>query len=98
MLVDDPNRLVRVRAAEFLGLIQEKDPMAALAVLLSQSVSPIEANEILNSIVLLRDGSPGYHVELTVGDLHSSVRDDKNVKRRLEYLTSSQARSGRNSR
>ncbi len=87
MLARDSNRLVRVRAAEFLALIQARDTMGELKQLLSRTDSPIEANEILNTIVLLRDGQPGYSCKIESGDLPPAVRDDKNVKRRLEYLT-----------
>jgi hypothetical protein len=56
-LASDPNRLVRVRAAEFLGLTQAADPLPIIFDVLDQTTDPIEANLILNTLVLLRDGT-----------------------------------------
>lgn len=54
---NDPNRLVRVRAAEFLGLAGAADPMPTIYSALDQCSDPIEANLILNTAVVLRDGA-----------------------------------------
>lgn len=62
MAASDPDPLVRTRAAEFLGLTGVVDPMPMLLEILDQSTDPIEANLILNSVVLLRDGS-GFKVD-----------------------------------
>ncbi|MDD2600377.1 MAG: sulfatase, partial [Kiritimatiellae bacterium] len=56
MAASDPDLLVRARAAEFLGLTNAADPIPMLLTVLDQSTDPIEANLILNSVVLLRDG------------------------------------------
>jgi arylsulfatase A-like enzyme len=53
----DPNGLVRVRAAEFLGLTGAADPMPFIYDVLDKTSDPIEANLILNSVVLLRDAA-----------------------------------------
>ncbi|MCB9082024.1 MAG: sulfatase-like hydrolase/transferase [Lewinellaceae bacterium] len=55
----DAENLVRVRAAEFLGLCQVQDPQPVLLDALKNAQSPTEANLILNTIVLLRD-SKGF--------------------------------------
>lgn len=57
---DDPERLVRVRAAEFLALIGAGDPHPVLARALQDAADPVEANLILNTVVMLRDGPAGY--------------------------------------
>ena len=54
---------------------------------LAESSSGIEAGLILNTLVLLRDGKPGYEFEISVNDLQPDVRANDVVKRRLEYLT-----------
>ena len=77
---------MRTRAAEFLGLAQEADPRPVIFEALAQSTSGVETNLILNSLVLLRDGQPGYAVEITSGNLTPSGRAFSDVKRRLEYL------------
>lgn len=53
----DPENLVRVRAAEFLGLIGAADPRPYVLDALADSASSTEANLILNSAVLLEDNS-----------------------------------------
>jgi arylsulfatase A-like enzyme len=82
----DPERLVRVRAAEFLGLIGAADPRATIVDVLKQTDSGIEATLILNTLVLLRDGKPGYKFVIHPADLKSAVRKYPLVQRRLEYL------------
>lgn len=83
---DDPNLLVRTRAAEFLGLTGAADPRPIILQALAQSESGVETNLILNSLVLLRDGKPGYAFEITGGNLTRTGRNSPEVKRRLEYL------------
>jgi arylsulfatase A-like enzyme len=57
MAATDANRLVRVRAAEYLGLTGIADPVPALLDALKDCRDPIEVNLILNTAVLLRDGA-----------------------------------------
>lgn len=60
MAASDSNLLVRTRAAEFLALTGQADPQEVLTDVLRKSTDPIEANLILNTVVLLRDAAPGY--------------------------------------
>ncbi|QDV22058.1 sulfatase-like hydrolase/transferase [Aureliella helgolandensis] len=83
---NDDNRLVRVRAAEFLGLIGVSDPQSVLLECLGQSKSPIEANLILNTVVLLRDGEPGYDFDISARNLLPQALESQEVQRRLAYL------------
>ena len=87
----DPELLVRVRAAEFLGLIEAADPRPTIMNCLKQTKSPTEALLILNSVVLLRDGKPGYKFIVSWNDI-PNVKQDKRgeVQRRLDYLELSQ--------
>ena len=82
----DVNLLVRTRAAEFLGLVGADDPRPVIMDVLAKSRSPIEANLVLNTLVLLRDGQPGYAFQITRDDLSPQVRESENVVRRLQYL------------
>ena len=59
----DPDNLVRVRAAEFLALIGNREPQKVILKALSQAKSRTEANLILNTLVLLRDAK-GYEFSL----------------------------------
>ncbi len=86
----DPERLVRVRAAEFLGLVQAADSNDTLMEALATATSGVEANLILNTLVLLRDGKPGYDLHVPGDFFKFSKKEMGNVSRRLEYLNRSQ--------
>ncbi len=79
--------LVKVRAAEFLGLIGKRDPQADILSALSNASSGIEAGLILNSLVLLKDCEPGYEFTVSKDLFRPGVANNDTVKRRLEYLT-----------
>jgi arylsulfatase A-like enzyme len=86
----DPEPLVRVRAAEFLGLIGAGDPRPLIAAALADARSAAEANLILNSAVMLEEGQPGYDFTVAEGVLPQewlqSGRGRGLVGQRLDYL------------
>ena len=82
----DSNGLVRVRAAEFLALIGVKNPRGTIREVLSECRSGIEACLILNSVVLLQDGEPGYEFSPNDFEMDSDVAEHPYVQRRLRYL------------
>lgn len=88
LAANDGELLVRVRAAEFLGLIGAADPRPTIMSCLEQTTSPVEANLMLNTLVLLRDGQPGYKFDISLDQL-KSLRDKQadGVQRRMEYLS-----------
>ena len=90
LAAEDAELLVRARAAEFLGLVGAADPQAVLRDVLLKSESAVEANLILNTAVLLRDGKPGYKFDFPrgkiVGDRAGSPQD-RYVKARLDYVS-----------
>ncbi len=79
----DPEPLVRVRAAEFLALIGAADSRPVLMDVLATANHPLEALLTLNTVVLLRDGKPGYKFNITQADIRTR---DALISRRLEYL------------
>lgn len=84
---DDSELLVRVRAAEFLGLIQAADPRPILLECLAKTSSGPEATLMLNTLVLLRDGEPGYKFELDPNLLNRLTgKNAGDVNRRMIYL------------
>jgi hypothetical protein len=90
LAAQDPELLVRVRAAEFLGLISAADPRPTILDCLARTTSPTEANLILNTLVLLRDGDPGYEFAITRDHMKGLGTDNTGyVERRMEYLGSS---------
>jgi hypothetical protein len=83
---NDPELLVRVRAAEFLGLLGVGDPRSTLMSALKKTQSGVEAALILNTLVVLRDGKPGYEFSVTAEDINPAARHSVQVQRRLDYL------------
>lgn len=86
LAASDSKLLVRVRAAEFLGLIGVQDPQEVVLDALAKSESGIEAGLIMNTLTLLRDIKPGYKFDVKPGLLNRAVMKNDVVKRRLEYL------------
>jgi arylsulfatase A-like enzyme len=89
LAASDPSNLVRVRAAEFLGLTGTCDPRDFITRALERSTDANEVGLILNSVVLLQDGKPGYAFDLNA--FFDSIRDTEKgrgevVIRRMEYL------------
>lgn len=82
----DSELLVRARAAEFLGLIGAGDPRPVILDALAKTTSGAEANLILNTLVLLQDGKPGYDFGLRADHINPAARTEALVQRRLEYL------------
>jgi arylsulfatase A-like enzyme len=89
LAANDPEALVRVRAAEFLALIGAQEPQPVITAALRASTDPIEANLILNTVVLLRDRQPGNAFTIDPAWFPAAWRADANLQlhRRIEYLT-----------
>ncbi len=77
------NRMVRLRAAEFLGLIGAEDPRPTLTGILNETESEDEALIAFQSVVLFNDFEPKYPFD--VKGLHMKATKGE-VPRRLEYL------------
>lgn len=91
LAASDPERLVRVRAAEFLGLVGADDPRPVILDALSRSPCGVEQGLILNTVVLLEDGKPGYDFDIRAEAIGNRATEPARnqtgyVARRLEYL------------
>ncbi len=91
LAASDPELLVRTRAAEFLGCIGAADPRPTIMEVLRTSTSGIEAALVMNTIVLLKDGPPGYTFTIDPGAIASETsparrHETEYVRRRLQYL------------
>jgi hypothetical protein len=93
MVENDDTRLVRIRAAEFLGLIGEEDPRKVFLKELEDCQSGLEACLILNSVVLLQDGEPNYQFPREAFKFKPAVAADGYVQRRLQYLVGDLSRN-----
>ncbi len=83
----DSEPLVRVRAAEFLAIVESKPPQAVITEVLAATESGVEAGLILNTLTLLQDGKPGFKFDISIDQLMPSVRSNDAVQRRFEYLS-----------
>lgn len=87
MAAADEERLVRVRAAEFLGLTGTADPRPVVMDVLRQTTDPVEANLILNTAALLQETNLGCRFDL--GEFHSAAwakNKTSLARNRLDYL------------
>lgn len=87
MATKDEENLVRVRAAEFLGLIQAENPASYLIDTLLNANNEMEAVIILNTIVLLQDFS-GYQIAVSPDLIPSQWQSNgqSNLTLRLDHL------------
>ena len=88
---DDAELLVRLRAAEFLGLIGAIKPQVVLTELLGQAATPVEATAVLNSMSLFHYLHPTWEWQLPADILPTdwlTTADDRptNPARLLAYL------------
>lgn len=85
LAASDPNNLVRVRAAEFLGLAGAADPMPIIYDVLDGNTDPIEVNLILNTVVLLQ-GNAGVEMDPAYIKNADWAKLGGLVKHRVDYL------------
>jgi arylsulfatase A-like enzyme len=83
---NDPVRMNRVRAAEFLAIVHGAHPAETMTTCLYATHSPSEALLILNSIVLMQSWEYGYEFNIEPDRISKTVKGDNEVKRRLEFL------------
>lgn len=83
----DQEGLVRVRAAEFLGLTKQADPRPVIMDVLQKMKDPGEATLILNTVVLLNDSGLGYEFDLSKFAKASWAKGKQSqASRRMLYL------------
>ena len=84
----DPEKLVRVRAAEFLGLTGQVQPQSILIEALKACKTQTEANLILNSVALLKDSGFQYSFEIdrSIFPAEWIEKPGDLVNRRMDYI------------
>lgn len=83
LLMDD-ELLVRVRAAEFLGLLNAADPRPALLGVLAESESSVAALLTMNTIAFLRDHTDAPQIDPKTFQIRANRGE---VGRRVDYFT-----------
>ncbi|WP_068473006.1 sulfatase family protein [Saccharicrinis aurantiacus] len=88
---NDSEVLVKLRAAEYLALIGEKNPVKIFETLLSNNQNPLEILLILNSATLLKTLDSDLEFVLNAEALLKTGGGDKNkekwIQRRIEFLS-----------
>ena len=84
-LLNDKDLMVRVRAAEFLGLIGAADPRTALTEVINTTENPIELLIALNSAVFFQDHNPVAY-PFDPSTFHLKVKEIGEAYRRIAYL------------
>lgn len=84
-LKSDPDPLVRLKAAEFLALVKNQDPVPVIQDILKTNSSPTVSLIVLNSVVYLKDhlGFSGWNISP-----QSIKAINPEVQRRILYLQS----------
>ncbi|GAF02204.1 sulfatase family protein [Saccharicrinis fermentans] len=83
---EDKELMNRVRAAEFLGMTGIENPSKVMTHALYTSKDSNEALLILNSIVLMKDGSHKYKFDIQLDQIPTTTQENKMVQQRLKYL------------
>ncbi len=86
LAAEDPDRLVRTRAAEFLGLTGVADPAPYIFDALAECDDPIEANLILNTAALLQDAA-GVEFDMSKAEGAAWTKMEGLVPHRVSYLS-----------
>lgn len=89
----DPERLVRVRAAEFLVLASGADPVPVITAALRATRDPVEAALMLNSVVWLQDRDPRIDFGVDASWFPADWTKHAMVGPRLEFLASERSAS-----
>ncbi|MDW7690872.1 sulfatase-like hydrolase/transferase [Flammeovirgaceae bacterium SG7u.111] len=87
---EDEEVLVKLRAAEFLALVGEKDPVASFQALLGNNQNSLEILLILNSAALFKTMDASLQFELDEQKLVATAGGHKNqeywIKSRVDFL------------
>ncbi|MGC6431334.1 MAG: sulfatase [Jejuia sp.] len=83
---NDEELINRVRAAEYLGLIQVENPVEVMTNALYSSEDGAEASLILNSIVLMNDHPYKYKFNIDRSKIKPELFEERNVEWRILYL------------
>ena len=87
MAAQDTENLVRVRAAEFLGLLGEEDPAPVILEVLSHANNEVEAFLTLNTVVLLKDLKDWqFDIDPEIFPAEWREEERSDVNRRMGYL------------
>ena len=82
--LDDPELLVRMRAAQFLAIVADQDPRPVLYQVLNETRSPVVALLTLNTAVAFHDRWPDP-LPFDLEQVHLQIKSSE-VDRRLDYL------------
>ena len=85
LVLEDDTTHVRVRAAEFLGIIRAMDPVPLLHKEIAESTDSVETMTILNTVVLLQDHH-GYEFKVNARTIGKPYNEITNRLNHLNHL------------
>lgn len=90
IMKSDSESLVRTRAAEFLGLIKEENPVTAIQTIIKENKNPQDALLILNSAALFKTLDSSLQFTFDTDALLKTAGGDKNkaywLQSRIDFL------------
>ena len=88
----DHEKINKVRALEYIGLVLNENPLKSMAAVLSESNDPAEALLILNSMVLMTDGEFSYKESFNFDRIPEKIRNYNPANKRFEHLEKKSAK------
>jgi arylsulfatase A-like enzyme len=88
----DHEKINKVRALEYMGLVLNENPLKNMATILSESNEPAEALLILNSMVLMTDGEFTYKESFDFTEIPNEIKTLKPLHSRFEHLEKKSAK------
>ncbi|MCK4923020.1 MAG: sulfatase [Bacteroidales bacterium] len=86
MTLNDQEPINRVRAAEYLALIEEEDPTVVINEALAKSTKLAESLLILNTATLLKDINSPYPLRISAELIPENLMGENYIERRVNYI------------
>jgi arylsulfatase A-like enzyme len=83
-LTGDHSKVVRLKAIEFLGIAGKQNPLPPLVELINGTDNPVEALQMLNTLVYFKDHS-SYPFSVEIAQIQPK-KSNEEVQRRMDYL------------
>ncbi len=85
--ISDKERINKIRALEYMGLVLNENPLEKMTAILIESKDKAESLLILNTMVLMTDGAFKYRATFNFDKIPEEIKKAAPLKNRYEYLT-----------
>jgi hypothetical protein len=83
----DSEKINKIRALEYFGLVSLRNPLEEMASILKESTDIAELLLITNTMVLMIDGPNKYRATINFDQVPEEIKTAIPLKNRFEYLT-----------